>query len=117
MIAAARPLWVQYIREHPAEYARTLLGGVAELPAFLAYTTFMAERRWTYGWPAIRADIDVDANDVGRYGERLLMNVRYRYLRLSWWQWAIFAAAWTAILIGAAVIAASSCRRFATIGC
>ncbi len=104
VVAAARPLWVQYIREHPTEYARTLFGGVAELPAFLAYTTFMAERRWTYGWPAIRAGIDVDANDVGRYGERLLMNVRYRYLRLSWWQWAIFAAAWTAMLIGAAVI-------------
>ncbi len=101
VVAAARPLFLEYVRNHPLEYLRTVMSGVVELPAFLAYTTFMAERRWTYAWPAIGAHLEVDANDVARYGERLLMNIRYRYLRLSWWQWTIFAAAWTLILITA----------------
>jgi len=104
VVDAARPLFLQYVREHPVEYLRTVMAGAAELPAFLAYTTFMAERRWTLAWPTIRSDIEVDANDVARYGERLLMNVRYRYLRLSWWQWTIFAAAW-AFMLTAAVVA------------
>jgi SAM-dependent methyltransferase/uncharacterized protein YbaR (Trm112 family) len=104
VVAEARPLFVQYVREHPVEYVRTVVRGLGELPAFLAYTTFMAERRWTFGWPAIRADIDVDVNDAARYGVRLLMNFRYRYLRLSWWQWAIFAAAW-AVMLTAAMVA------------
>jgi hypothetical protein len=104
VVDAARPLFLQYVREHPVEYLRTVMAGAAELPAFLAYTTFMAERRWTLAWPTIRSDIEVDANDVARYGERLLMNVRYRYLRLSWWQWTIFAAAW-AFMLTAGVVA------------
>ena len=101
LIDAARPLWFQYIREHPAEYARTLVSGAFELPWFVAYTTFMAERRWTYGWPAIVDGLDVDEHDVARYGQRLLMNVRYRYLDLSWWQWTIFGTAWAMMAIAA----------------
>jgi SAM-dependent methyltransferase len=102
-IAAAGPLWVQYVGEHPGEYARALVAGVAELPAFVAYTTFMAARRWSFAWPDIRSDVDVDQADVARYGERLLMNVRYRYLRLAWWQWMIFVGAWFAMLSSAFV--------------
>ena len=103
VVTAARPLFMQYVREHPLEYAGTVVGGLLELPPFLAYTTFMAERRWTFAWPAIRPEIEVNPDDVARYGEGLLMNVRYRYLRLSWWQWTILAAAWTS-MFGALLI-------------
>lgn len=103
VIDAARPLWLQYLRDHPAEYARTLVSGAFELPAFIAYTTFMADRRWTYGWPGIVRGLDVDEHDLAPYGEGLLMNFRYRYLQLSWWQWALLGTALSAMLAGAVV--------------
>jgi hypothetical protein len=94
---------LQYLRDHPAEYARTLVSGAFELPAFIAYTTFMADRRWTYGWPGIVRGLDVDEHDLAPYGEGLLMNFRYRYLQLSWWQWALLGTALSAMLAGAVV--------------
>lgn len=110
VVDAAGPLWFQYVREHPGEYARTLTSGAFELPWFIAYTTFIAERRWTFGWPAIIEGLDVDEYDIGRYGQRLLMNVRYRYVDLSWWQWAIFATAWAAMIVATVVTVRSRAR-------
>ncbi|MEQ1575474.1 MAG: hypothetical protein ABL993_14640, partial [Vicinamibacterales bacterium] len=96
--AAARPLFIDYALSHPIEYAGTLVSGAGELGPFLAYTTFMAPKRWDYAWPAIVPGITVDPRDVARYGHDLLQNVRARYLRLSLGQWLLFAAAWAAIV-------------------
>ena len=98
--AAARPLFLDYALSHPVEYAGTLVSGAAELGPFLAYTTFMAPKRWDYAWPAVVPEIVVNPRDVARYGENLLQNFRLRYLRLHPWQWLVFGAAW-AVIVGA----------------
>lgn len=94
-------LFVDYVRSHPVEYAGILVRGALELPSFVAYTTFMAPKRWDYAWPSIVPGIQVDPRDVARYGSNLLMNFRPSYLRLDPLEWLGFLAAWAAIGVSA----------------
>jgi hypothetical protein len=91
-VDAARGLFFEYVRAHPREYAGTLARGAGELAPFLAYTTFMAPKRWS-GWPEVVPGVDPDPRDVARYGHDQLMNVRAGYLRLGPWQWVLFGLA------------------------
>ncbi|MGE0391981.1 MAG: hypothetical protein AB7P67_00280 [Vicinamibacterales bacterium] len=96
-IEVSRRLFVDYVVAHPGEWVRSLMRGAAELPPFIAYVTFTADRRWELGWPGIAPGVHVDDRDRARYGENLLMNVRWAYVRASAPQWLMFGAAWVAI--------------------
>jgi hypothetical protein len=100
-VDASRGLFMNYVRSHPLEYAGTLARGAGELPAFLAYTTFMAPKYWD-AWPLAVPGLQVEPRDIVRYGQSQLLNVRFGYLRMRPWQWALFGFAWVAIC-GAAV--------------
>jgi ubiquinone/menaquinone biosynthesis C-methylase UbiE len=95
-VDAARGLFFEYVRAHPREYVGTLARGAGELGPFLAYTTFMAPKRW-FGWPEVVPGVDPDPRDVARYGHDQLMNVQGRYLRLRPWQWVLFGLALTMV--------------------
>ena len=97
-VDAARGLFFEYVRAHPREYVGTLARGAGELGPFLAYTTFMAPKRWS-GWPEVVPGVDADPRDVARYGQDQLMNVRARYLRLRPWQWVLFGLALTVVAV------------------
>jgi 2-polyprenyl-3-methyl-5-hydroxy-6-metoxy-1,4-benzoquinol methylase len=96
-VEAARELWVEYARRYPGEYAAALVGGATELLPFVAYTTFVAPRRWEFAWPSVVPGIAVEPRDLARYGTDLLMNVRVRYLRLDAWQGVVLVLAVAAL--------------------
>lgn len=102
-VDAATGLFFEYVRSYPREYVGTLARGAAELGPFLAYTTFMAPKRWS-GWPEAVPGLDVEPRDFVRGAHNLLLNVQSRYLRLQAWQWALFGLA--LIVIGVAALGA-----------
>lgn len=95
-VDASRALFLNYVRAHPLEYIGTLARGAGELAPFLAYTTFMAPKYWA-AWPLLVPGLEVEPRDLARYGQGQLLNVRFGYLRLRPWQWALFGFAWAAI--------------------
>ncbi len=97
-IVASRRLFFDYVRNHTVAYAYTVARGAAEIPAFIAYTSFTAERRWDLGWPGIVPGLRVDSGDRALYGTNLLMNVRWNYVNATAPQWILFVAAWAALL-------------------
>ena len=100
-IAVAGSLFAEYVASHPLEYAGILGKGAAELVPFVAYTTFMAPKRWDYAWPSVVPGLAVDDRDLARYGQGLLMNVRADYLHLRTWQWALLALALGLVAVAA----------------
>ncbi|MEQ1732019.1 MAG: hypothetical protein ABL982_26900, partial [Vicinamibacterales bacterium] len=92
-IGASRQLFFDYVREHPRAYAVTLVRGAAEVPPFIAYASFTADRRWQLAWPGIAPGLTVDDGDRALYGTDLLMNVRWAYVRAATAQWLLFVAA------------------------
>jgi ubiquinone/menaquinone biosynthesis C-methylase UbiE len=110
LVEAATPLLLDYVRTHPLEYARTLVQGTMELPAFLAYTTFVAPKQWELAWPSVAPGLYVDERDVARYGEGLLQNVRWGYVRMGAGPWMVFSGAWLALLCAALSVARSRDR-------
>jgi ubiquinone/menaquinone biosynthesis C-methylase UbiE len=111
----ARGLMIDYVKAHPWEYAKTLAAGATELGPFVGYVTFMAPKRWELAWPSIVAGVPIEPHDIGRYGKDLLMNVKLRYLRLDAWQWALFGAAWAALLGAAGSVLFAGTRDVSTI--
>ncbi len=103
-VEASAPLFREYVRTHRRDYALMLLRGAGELPPFIAYTTFIAEQKWEYAWPAIAPGLTVNPRDRARYGENLLMNVRWRYVQLGPLEWIVYGAAWL-VIVAAAVSA------------
>lgn len=117
LFAAARATYVDYVRAHTAEYAKTVIRGALEIPLFIPYATSVGRDPWFLGYlpakpgviPSIADPGDVPIDTVPGtgfwVGDGSLLNLRWRYLKLGGIDVALFAI--SVIAIGAALARAS----------
>ncbi len=96
---AARTLYLDYVIHNPAEYFTNLTKASAELVFFfIPYTTSAGNLTWSYGYLPIKPGITPDANDLAP-ARSSLINLRYRYLKLSPIEWGVYILAVLAIAL------------------
>ncbi|MGH7388984.1 MAG: hypothetical protein ACREM3_05935 [Candidatus Rokuibacteriota bacterium] len=108
----ARQEVLAFVRTRPLEYLWTIVRGAGELPLVIPAVTFNRERIWP-GTPRIPPGVDsaVDPHDHQTAEPSRLHNLRLRYLRLAWFEWAVYLAAVAAVGGGVVV---GACRTAAT---
>lgn len=97
-----REIYFTYIKSYPLEYLKNFLKAYLELFYFIPYCTSAGNIPWRYGYlplkPEITAD-DIDLVPNMRPHGADVINLKYRYLKLTKVEWAIFILAILSILL------------------
>jgi hypothetical protein len=90
----ARKEYLEFVRRHPLEYLRYVVRGFSELPLVIPVITFNREFIWG-GTPLIPSDVEALVEDYDRQPANInrLHNIRFRYLRLTPWEWLVYGSA------------------------
>lgn len=97
-----RGIFLDYIMHHPFEYFTNLTKAYAELFYFIPYSTSVGNSsQWRYGYLPKKEGVVADDWDMplrlDPHGSNLL-NLKYRYLKLTPVEWAIFILAISVIV-------------------
>lgn len=83
-----REIYFDYITKYPLEYNKNIFKAYAELFYFLPYGLSVGNLSWNYGFLPVKSGIKVDDRDLPFPGS--LINLRYKYLRLTLIEWGIY---------------------------
>jgi len=98
---AMQQVYLEYIGDHPIEYLRYLLKAHMELCYFIPYAVSVGNStQWRYGYlPAKEGVIPDDHDFPPNLGKNNLINLKFRYLKLSSVEWMTFMLAVFVIIL------------------
>lgn len=98
---AMQRVYFEYIINHPVEYIANIAKAYAELFYFIPYATSVGNStQWRYGCLPTKGGIIPDDWDFPiNLGKNSLLNLKYRYLKLTPVEWGIFILAIVAIIL------------------
>ncbi len=98
---AMQNVYFEYIIDHPVEYLTNIAKAYAELFYFIPYATSVGNStQWRYGYLPAKEGITLDDWDFPiNIGKNNLLNLKYRYLKLTSTEWGIFILAVFTIIL------------------